>query len=413
MGSLDFEADLVAAAETLLQARYLFRDGHIDLTARLAADAVELSLKVLIPLPEHLRSRPGREIPASRQYRYRRTEAARRFNIPERDLLELHNLRLVDRFREGNAAGQRRVLTDTEAVYALKTADQVIRTLITAQEVSQRAAERVRERLALQSEPSAREELLEVVERQVGWGQYDPGVHARLDRLERQFGSPRARIGMAHLGRVVTLKAHAAMNTGRVLGPAGAIALAQRAAVVWEDQQNRERMIHVLKIQSIAFREIDAVDRCGPLVEEATRIAAGRRDLVESVDSERASVLLARGDPMSAAELLQDVRQRSRTEGESESQGRWLQQVGKALMKAGDLVRAEMMLVAGQELIPPDYLMAQCVGANALAELYGQCGDKVQAHRWAGFAQHLIMHKGFEHQGRVLDEILKAHPNIW
>jgi hypothetical protein len=218
---------------------------------------------------------------------------------------------------------------------------------------------------------------------------------------------------MAHLGRVVTLKAHAAMNTGRVLGPAGAIALAQRAAVVWEDQQNRERMIHVLKIQSIAFREIDAVDRCGPLVEEATRIAAGRRDLVESVDSERASVLLARGDPMSAAELLQDVRQRSRTEGESESQGRWLQQVGKALMKAGDLVRAEMMLVAGQELIPPDYLMAQCVGANALAELYGQCGDKVQAHRWAGFAQHLIMHKGFEHQGRVLDEILKAHPNIW
>ena len=82
-------------------------------------------------------------------------------------------------------------------------------------------------------------------------------------------------------------------------------------------------------------------------------------------------------------------------------------------MRSGQLIEAEMALRRAQELTPPDYLMAQCVLAVSLAELYATCGDKREAHRWAETARQLIEHRGYQHQGRVLEEIIRRFTDIW
>jgi hypothetical protein len=82
-------------------------------------------------------------------------------------------------------------------------------------------------------------------------------------------------------------------------------------------------------------------------------------------------------------------------------------------MRAGHLIEAEIAMRRAQELTPPDYLMAQCVLAVSLTELYATCGDKNEAHRWAETARHLIVHRGYQHQGAVLAEIIQRFPEIW
>jgi hypothetical protein len=188
---MDLANDLLAAADTLLEASQLYRDGQVDLVPRLAADAVELVLTRLIPLPSELRSRPGHKVAASDQYRYRRREAEKRYGFPQRDTLRLHDLRLVDRYRE-TAGGARRVLSETDSQWALTTADQILRAVIQLPEVAEDTAKAVRSRLDLQAEPTPAEELLDVVEHQVGWGQYDLPLKSRLIRLDRLLETRRS-----------------------------------------------------------------------------------------------------------------------------------------------------------------------------------------------------------------------------
>lgn len=409
---MDLESDFLAAADTLLQAHHLYKAGLVDVAPRLADDAVELTLKTLIPLPEELRGGRGREVPASRQYRYRREQAKIRFGITSGDLSRLHSLRLVDRFRE-ESDGKRRLPTDDEARWALKTADQILRVLINAPEVLEEVRGLVLNRLDLQTEPSPEEELLDVVEHQVGWGHYDGALKSRLIYLNRLLATRRSRHGRGHHTRVLTLQAHAAMNLSQTDGPEGAIKLAERAAVLWEDDHDRGRAIHVLKIQSISWREKNRPDLAEPLMDRALQIAGDDRELIDSVDSERASILLARGDPDGAARLVRDALERRRARGDALGEANYLRPAGKALMRSGQLIEAEMALRRAQELTPPDYLMAQCVLAVSLAELYATCGDKREAHRWAETARQLIEHRGYQHQGRVLEEILGRFPDIW
>lgn len=409
---MDLESDFLAAADTLLQAHHLYKAGLVDVAPRLADDAVELTLKTLIPLPEELRGGRGREMPASRQYRYRREQAKIRFGITSSDLSRLHSLRLVDRFRE-ESDGKRRLPTDDEARWALKTADQILRALINAPEVPKEVRRLVLERLDLQAEPSPEEELLDVVEHQVGWGHYDGALKSRLIYLNRLLATRRSRHGRGHHTRVLTLQAHAAMNLSQTDGPEGAIVLAEQAAVLWEDEHDRGRAIHVLKIQSISWREENRPDLAEPLMDQALQIAGDDRELIDSVDSERASILLARGDSDGAARLVRDALERRRARGDALGEANYLRPAGKALMRSGQLIEAEMALRRAQELTPPDYLMAQCVLAVSLAELYATCGDKREAHRWAETARQLIEHRGYQHQGRVLEEIIGRFPDIW
>lgn len=409
---MDLEGDFLAAADTLLQAHHLYKAGLVDVAPRLADDAVELTLKTLIPLPAELRGGRGREVPASRQYRYRREQAKIRFGITSGDLSRLHSLRLVDRFRE-ESDGKRRLPTDDEARWALKTADQILRVLINAPEVPEEVRRLVLNRLDLQTEPSPEEELLDVVEHQVGWGHYDGALKSRLIYLNRLLATRRSRHGRGHHTRVLTLQAHAAMNLSQTDGPEGAIKLAEQAAVLWEDDHDRGRTIHVLKIQSISWREKNRPDLAEPLMDRALQIAGDDRELIDSVDSERASILLARGDPDGAARLVRDALERRRARGDALGEANYLRPAGKALMRSGQLIEAEMALRRAQELTPPDYLMAQCVLAVSLTELYATCGDKREAHRWAETARQLIEHRGYQHQGRVLEEILGRFTDIW
>jgi tetratricopeptide (TPR) repeat protein len=406
---MDLESDLLAAADTLLQASHLFRAGQVDLTARLSADAVELALKTLIPLPEYLR---GRKVDAWKKYDYRHKEAERRFGIPGDDLKRLHHSRLVDRFRE-DEKGTRRLPTEEEAQNALRAADQVLRTLVRAKEVGPETARRVVERLSLQIEPSPEEELLDVVEHQVGWGHYDGALKSRLIYLNRLLATRRSRHGRGHHTRVLTLQAHAAMNLSQTDGPEGAIKLAEQAAVLWEDDHDRGRAIHVLKIQSISWREKNRPDLAEPLMDRALQIAGDDTELIDSVDSERASILLARGDSDGAARLVRDALERRRARGDALGEANYLRPSGKALMRSGQLIEAEIALRRAQELTPPDYLMAQCVLAVSLTELYATCGDKGEAHRWAETARQLVGHRGYQHQGRVLEGIIRRFPDIW
>jgi tetratricopeptide (TPR) repeat protein len=409
---MDLESDFLAAADTLLQAHHLYKAGLVDVAPRLADDAVELTLKTLIPLPGELRGGRGREVPASRQYRYRREQARIRFGIASSDLSRLHSLRLVDRFRE-ESDGKRRLITDDEARWALKNADQILRALINAPEVPEEVRRLVLERLDLQTEPSPEEELLDVVEHQVGWGHYDGALKSRLIYLNRLLATRRSRHGRGHHTRVLTLQAHAAMNLSQTDGPEGAIVLAEQAAVLWEDEHDRGRAIHVLKIQSISWREKNRPDLAAPLMDRALQIAGDDRELIDSVDSERASILLARGDSDGAARLVRDALERRRACGDALGEANYLRPAGKALMRSGQLIEAEIALRRAQELTPPDYLMAQCVLAVSLTELYATCGDKREAHRWAETARQLIEHRGYQHQGRVLEEIISRFTDIW
>lgn len=411
---MDLEDDLRAAAETLLEANHLYRSGQMDVAPRLAADAVELALKTLIPLPAHLRSSPGRPVSATKQYQYRREQAERRFGISKSDLRRLHDLRLADRFREDRHGG-RQVLRESEAEWALATADGVLRTLLRAAAVPETVAASVRARLELQAEPSPAEELLDVVEHQVGWGHYDNALRSRLIYLNRLLSTrTRSKVGRGHHTRVVTLQAHAAMNQSRTEGPEGAIELAKQAAILWEvDQQDRARVIHVIKIQSISLREQDHPELAVPLMDRALQIAGDDTELIDEVDSERASILLALGDPDGASRIVRDALERRRARGDALGEANYLRPEGKVLMRAGHLVEAEIALRRAQELTPPDYLMAQCVLAVSLTELYATCGDRREAHRWAETARHLIEHRGYEHQRRVLDEIIRRYPNVW
>lgn len=409
---MDLESDFLAAADALLQAHHLFKAGQIDTAPRLAADAVELALKALIPLPAHLRSTPGHTVPATKQYGYRRDQAKLRFEISKPDLRRLHDLRLVDRFRE-DKDGTRQILLESDAAWALAAADQILRTLVQAREVPPEVASAVCERLDLQAEPSPEEELLEVVEHQVGWGHYDVGLKLRLIYLNRLLATRRSRHGRGHHTRVLTLQAHAAMNLSQTDGPEGAIALAKQAAVLWEDDRDRGRAIHVLKIQSISWREKNRPDLAEPLMDRALQIAGNDRELIDSVDSERASILLARGDSDGAARLVREALERRRAQGDALGEANYLRPAGKALMRSGHLIEAELALRRAQELTPPDYLMAQCVLAVSLTELYAMCGDKTEAHRWAETARQLIEHRGYQHQGRVLNEIIQRFDKIW
>lgn len=412
---MDLETDLLSAAETLVQANYLFKAGLVDVTARLADDAVELALKSLIPLPSTLRSGRGKVVAATHQYGYRRGQAEARFGINKKQLELLHDLRLVDRFRE-ERDGRRKLLTEAQALQAIQIADRVLRAVVNAPEVGPEIRAQVLERLDLQKEPAPEEELLDVVERQVGWGQYDGALQSRLIYLDRLLGTrKRSKIGRGHHTRVITLQAHAAMNQSKISGPDGAIELAKQAATLWEvDQQNRGRVIHVLKIQSISLREKNHADLAVALMDRALQIAGDDTELLDEVDSERASILLALGDPEGAARMVRDALDRRRARGDDLGEANYLRPTGKALMRAGHLIEAEIALRRAQELTPPDYLMAQCVLAVSLTELYATCGDKTEAHRWAETARQLIEHRGYEHQRRVLDEIIhRFDGTIW
>lgn len=410
---MDLASDLLAAADTLLEASQLYRDGQVDLAPRLAADAVELVLAKLIPLPPELRSRKGRRVAAADQYRYRHAEAEKRFGVPERDLRRLHDLRLVDRYRE-TAGGTRRVPSETDTEWALTTADRILRAVIQLPEVAEDTAKAVRSRLDLQAEPTPAEELLEVVEHQVGWGQYDLALKSRLLRLDRLLETRRSTIGRTHQARVLTLRAHAAMNLTQHDGPEGAIQLAKRAADRWADElRNRARVVHSLKIQSICLRNKGQPEKSIPLMERALGVAGTDPELIDSVDSERASILLALEDAEGAERLVRDALDRRRVRGDALGEADYLRPTGKALMRAGELVQAELALRRAQELTPPDYLMAQCVLAVSLTELYAKGGDKREAHRWAEAARHLIVHRGYQHQGAVLAEIIQRFPDIW
>ena len=411
---MDLESDFLAAADALVQAQYLLKAGLVDVTARLADDSVELALKTLFPLPPKLRGQRNQEVVASRWYRYRREQAEQRFGISRSDLGKLHSLRQVDRFRE-ERDGRRKLLTEDQALWSINAANRILRTLLNAQEVPAEVRVRVLERLDLQQEPAPEEELLDVVEHQVGWGQYDSALKSRLVYLDRLLGSrTRSKIGRGHHTRVVTLRAHAAMNQSRIEGPEGAIDLAKQAAVLWEvDQQDRGRVIHVLKIQSISLREKNHPELAAPLMDRALQIAGDDTELIDEVDSERASILLALGNPDGAARIVRDALDRRRARGDSLGEANYLRPAGKALLRAGQLVGAEIALRRAQELTPPDYLMAQCVLAVSLTELYATCGDKREAHRWSETARHLIEHYGYEHQRRVLNEIIQRFPNVW
>jgi tetratricopeptide (TPR) repeat protein len=411
---MDLENDFLAAAGTLVQAQYLLKAGLVDVTARLADDAVELALKTLFPLTAELRGGRNQEVVASRWYRYRREQAEHRFGISHSELGKLHSLRQVDRFRE-ERDGRRKLLTEPQALWSINTANRILRTLLDAPEVPPETRTRVLERLDLQHEPAPEEELLDVVEHQVGWGQYDSALKSRLIYLDRLLGSrTRSKIGRGHHTRVVTLQAHAAMNQSRIEGPEGAIELAKQAAILWEvDQQDRGRVIHVLKIQSISLREKNHPELAVPLMDLAIQIAGDDTELIDEVDSERASILLALGNPDGAARIVRDALERRRARGDALGEANYLRPEGKALMRAGQLVEAEIALRRAQELTPPDYLMAQCVLAVSLTELYATCGDKGEAHRWSETARHLIEHYGYEHQRRVLNEIIQRFPNVW
>jgi tetratricopeptide (TPR) repeat protein len=145
----------------------------------------------------------------------------------------------------------------------------------------------------------------------------------------------------------------------------------------------------------------------------ALTVAGDDPDLIDSVDSERASILLALNDAEGAARLVRDALDRRRTRGDAMGEADYLRPTGKALMHAGELVQAELALRRAQELTPPDYLMAQCVLAVSLTELYATSGDKREAHRWAETARHLIEHRGYQHQGSVLAETIRRFPEIW
>jgi Flp pilus assembly protein TadD len=148
-------------------------------------------------------------------------------------------------------------------------------------------------------------------------------------------------------------------------------------------------------------------------MERALNVAGDDPDLIDSVDSERASILLALNDADGAARLVRDALDRRRARGDAMGEADYLRPTGKALMRAGELVQAELALRRAQELTPPDYLMAQCVLAVSLTELYATSGDKREAHRWAEAARHLIEHRGYQHQGAVLGEIIRRFPEIW
>jgi len=281
-------------------------------------------------------------------------------------------------------------------------------------EVPRETAKAVRSRLDFQAEPTPAEELLDVVEHQVEWGQYDLALKSRLVRLDRLLETRRSIIGRAHYTRVLTLRAHAAMNLTQHDGPEGAIELAKQAAERWEDDlKNRARVIHALKIQSISLRNKGQPKKSIPLMARALTVAGDDPDLIDSVDSERASILLALNDAEGAARLVRDALDRRRTRGDAMGEADYLRPTGKALMHAGELVQAELALRRAQELTPPDYLMAQCVLAVSLTELYATSGDKREAHRWAETARHLIEHRGYQHQGSVLAETIRRFPEIW
>lgn len=410
---MDLTNDLLAAADTLLEASHLHRDGQVDLAPRLAADAVELVLAKLIPLPPELRSRQGRRVAAADQYRYRHAEAEKKFGVSERDLRRLHDLRLVDRYRE-TSKGDRRLPTEADTEWALKTADRIIRAVIQLPEVPEDTAKAVRSRLDLQVEPTPAEELLDVVEHQVGWGQYDLALKSRLLRLDRLLETRRSMIGRAHHTRVLTIRAHAAMNLTQHDGPEGSIELAKQAAERWaDDLKNRARVIHSLKIQSISLRNKGQPEKSVQLMERALMVAGDDPELIDSIDSERASILLALNDAEGAERLVRDALDRRRSRGDAMGEADYLRPTGKALLRAGEFVKAELALRRAQELTPPDYLMAQCVLAVSLTELYAASGDKREAHRWAEAARHLIDHRGYQHQGAILAEIIRRFPRIW
>jgi tetratricopeptide (TPR) repeat protein len=204
------------------------------------------------------------------------------------------------------------------------------------------------------------------------------------------------------------------MNLTQHDGPEGAIELARRATARWEDDlKNRARVIHTLKIQSISLRNKGQPEKSVPLMERALAVAGDDPDLIDSVDSERASILLALNDAEGASRLVRDALDRRRSRGDAMGEADYLRPTGKALMRAGEFVQAELALRRAQELTPPDYLMAQCVLAVSLTELYAASGDKREAHRWAEAARHLVEHRGYKHHGVLLAEIIRRFPDIW
>ncbi len=410
---MPLEDDLLAAADTLVEAWHLLRGGHVERTARLADDAVELAIKAVIPLPEELRPKPGHPVAASRMYRYRREQAARRFGIPPKKTERLHDHRLVDRFREESAGGPPAVLTEPQAVESLESATQAFLTVVNSSEVPPETRARVVERLGQRNDPSMEEEVLELVEHNVGWGHYHQGLHARLLRLDRVFATRPSTVGQGHHARVVTLRAHMAMNEGRPEGPDGAIALGARASSMWEVRRDRARIIHSLMIQSIGWRILRDPMRGRPLMELARDVAGDAPNLMDTVNAEWASLLLAVNEPEGAARALSDRLGRAYAEGRHVQEGRTREQMGKALMLAGRFPEAERMLLRAHALTPPDYLIAECVCANTLAELYAQMGEKRDAHLWAERVERLARGLGFRHQLRELEEMMRRYPTIW
>lgn len=407
------EDDLLAAADTLVEAWHLLRGGHIERTVRLADDAVELALKTVIPLPDDLRPAPGREVQATHIYRYRREQADKLFRIPRHVLRRLHDRRLVDRFREAKVGGDQRVLTEAEAIESLGDATGIFETILRSSLISSDLAERVLLRLARRNELTVEEELLDLVEHNVGWGHYNLALRARLLRLESAFSLRPSEVGILHRARVVTLRAHMAMNEGSPQGTGGAIDLAQKAEQLWRDHQDPQRIVHTLKIQSIGWRMLETPEHGLRLMDDAWEVAADSRGLQDEVRSEQSALLGLVGDADAASRVLSDTLDRAHVDGKIVLEARTLQQIGKAQMLAGRLVEAEVTLLRGQGLLPPDYVIAECVGANTLAELYAKIGEKREAHFWAERVKHLAQGLGFEHQLKQLTEMMAKYPTIW
>lgn len=406
---MDHELALLDAAETLGQARSLLDGGVLDLAVVTAFAAAERALSVLIPLPPWVRAKGG----TWRPYEYRFGEAAKRFGLSAPDLKRLHKLRNCARFGEQETGDpQPRPLTEAEAIDAIQIAERALFKLTEAEELAEET--RCRLRIRLNEEPFVpEEELLEMVERAVGWGQHSLTLDTKLRRLERAFAQRRSVGGRIRWARTVTLRAHQIMNRGTPDGIEGAIALAQRAGKVWSDRRDRGRMIHVLMIQSIGHRIAGRPESSRALTVRAMQIAADDPGLRENVASEESAVRLALGDLAGATQILDGLLAQAESEGHTRHQGLYRQKLGRVHIRAGSLAQAERALAPASKLIPSDYLIAHCVGANILVEFFALAGDKAEAHRWAETVERFVERGGYGHQSRTLQETKQRYPRIW
>lgn len=390
----------VDAAERLVDARRGLSVGKTLDSGSRAFHAIHGLLSVLVPAD---RSHRG-----TRAYKFRECRAVTQFGVRPADFQRLRKARGLDRYYEEEWGGEKRRLTAVEAEEAVHAGLRIFRRLLEVAlpaEKERAVRNAVQPVLARLNDPGPEERLLDIVERCVGWGQYDsPGLESHLLALEVDFSLRDTRTAQLQWARVLTLRAHLAMNRGCVRGNTGSLELAQRALGVWERYRIAPRVIHTLKIISISSRSIGIVKRSLRYVRQAEAWADGDQRLLDSVDSEKARVQVLFGAFDTATKLVRGMYDRAESVGGEDGKGRLLQALGKVYLASGDLARAEWALERGQGLVPHNYAIAQCVGANALCELHARRGNKQDAHFWASQVQKLAHENGFEHQERVLGD---------